>query len=605
MFLIILLSEGVKLSSQEVPELKAEGFDSHVELTWKEVPGVSVSSYHVFRSENGSTYTQIKSTTSLSYIDFTGFQGYGISKNYTYKVVALNSAQSEIAVSKVVTATVKEMSDDALLDMVQRYTFRYFWDFAHPVSGLARERNASGETVTIGGSGFGVMAILVGIKRGFITREQGLNRLLQIVGFLQYADKFHGVFPHWMNGTTGKVIPFSQYDNGGDLVETAFLIQGLLAARQFFNQNNDYENALRIAITSIWEKVEWSHYSRNNSGVLYWHWSPNYGWQMNHQIRGFNETHIVYILGIAAPKFPVPASYYNSGWAKYNYYSGLIWYGYQLATGPPRGGPLFFAHYSYLGFDPRNKRDFYANYFIRNKHHTLINRAYCIENPLGHPGYSNVSWGLTASDNPWGYLAHEPSSTRDNGTISPTAALSSMPYTPAESMAALKHFYRNLGHRLWGPMGFYDAFNLKVNWFANSYLAIDQGPIICMIENYRSGLLWDMFMANPEIKPALDAIGFKEDLSNSHEPFGMTGFEVFPNPVNDYINIEFNLRRNQLVSIDILDLNGRESCQILKQNLQPKGLLSKRIELSGLNPGLYFIRTRTETGVQVKKFVKQ
>ncbi len=582
----------------------AAGFDSHVELNWEKPQGTNPSNYKIWRSTDGQNFTEIKTLNANTYIDFTGFAG-DTPDTYYYYLTALNGINAVVATSETVQVTVAEMTDEQLLEMVQEYTFRYFWDFAHPVSGMARERNTSGNIVTTGGSGFGIMAILVGIERGFITREQGLNRMLQIVSFLEFADKYHGVFPHWLNGATGKTVPFSQYDNGGDLVETAFLIQGLLCARTYFNEDDPLEDALRQGITGIWENVEWDFYRKNNSNVLYWHWSPNFGWQMNFPLRGFNEVMITYILAIASPTHPVPASLYHTGWASQNYTNGNTWFGYKLDVGPPLGGPLFFAHYSYLGFDPRNKKDAYTNYFERNKNHTLINRAYCIANPLNHPGYSESNWGLTASDNPWGYLAHEPGFGKDNGTITPTAALSSMPYTPAESMAALKHFYRVEGAQLWGEMGFYDAFNTGANWYADSYLAIDQGPIIDMIENYRTRLLWDLFMANPEIQPALDAIGFTEDITTgTQSTTAAMPWSVSPNPAGEVLNVELAVLKNQTLTLDVLDLQGQRVREVFHQKNSQAGLLKMPVDLAGLPKGLYFLRLRGEGGVQVLKFIK-
>ncbi|EMR03016.1 glucoamylase family protein [Cesiribacter andamanensis] len=398
------------------------------------------------------------------------------------------------------------ISDEALLTLVQQQTFKYFWDFAHPSSGLARERNSSGNLVTIGGSGFGVMTIPVGIERGFITRQQGVDRLEKIVNFLATADRFHGVWPHWMDGTTGRVIAFSQYDNGGDLIETAFMIQGLLTVRQYLNRANAQEAAIIATITRLWEEVEWDWYTRGEN-VLYWHWSPQYEWQMNMQIRGYNEGLIAYVLAASSPTHPISPEVYHQGWARGGaQQNGNTFYDITLPLGENLGGPLFFAHYSYLGLDPRRLEDRYANYWEQNVAHTRINQAYVADNPRNWVGYSAESWGLTASDNQSGYSAHSP--TNDLGVITPTAALSSFPYTPEASMAALRYFYYTLGDRLWGPYGFYDAYNLTVPWFASSYLAIDQGPIIIMIENYRTQLLWNLFMSNPEIAAGLDRLDF-------------------------------------------------------------------------------------------------
>lgn len=399
------------------------------------------------------------------------------------------------------------IADEELLTLVQQQTFKYFYDFGHPASGMARERNTSGDIVTSGGSGFGIMALIVGIERNFITRAQGLERMEKILTFLEGADRFHGAWPHWMNGNTGDVVPFSPNDNGGDLVETSFLIQGLLTFRQYLDPGIINEKSLIDRINVLWHGVEWDWYTRGGQDVLYWHWSPDKQWAMNHAIRGYNEALITYFLAAASPIHPVSASVYHAGWAA----NGAIannkaFYGITLPVGYDYGGPLFFAHYSFLGLDPRGLQDRYANYWTQNVNHSRINHAYVVDNPKSFVGYSDENWGLTASDSHQGYAAHSP--TNDLGVISPTAALSSFPYTPAESMKALKFFYYALGDRLWGPYGFYDAFNLTEGWTADSYLAIDQGPIIVMIENYRTGLLWDLFMSAPEVVVAMDKLGF-------------------------------------------------------------------------------------------------
>ncbi|MEM6522725.1 MAG: glucoamylase family protein [Bacteroidota bacterium] len=399
------------------------------------------------------------------------------------------------------------VSDEELLTIIQEQTFKYFWDFAHPVSGLARERNTSGDLVTIGGSGFGVMAILVGIERGFITRQEGISRLETIVSFLETADRFHGVWPHWMNGNTGETIPFSANDDGADLVETAFMIQGLLTVRKYLDEGNAQEITIKNKISNLWEEVEWDWFTQNGQDALYWHWSPNFGWEKNLRISGWNESLIVYVLAAASPTHPVSAEVYHKGWARDGaMVNGNDFFGINLPLGSDRGGPLFFSHYSFLGLDPRNLEDQYANYWDQNINHSQINRAYCMNNPLNYVGYSSACWGLTASDGDGGYSAHSPNN--DRGVITPTAAISALPYTPVTSMEAIKHFYYLLGDKLWGQYGFYDAFNITENWYASSYLAIDQGPIVLMIENHRTALLWDLFMQNSEVTDGLDKLGF-------------------------------------------------------------------------------------------------
>lgn len=595
-FLILFLLHNVYTSfGQTAWKLDALTFQRHTELTWTEADD-DIVYYRIMRSNDGQNFGVVKTITTRSYMDYSSPDGLD---TFYYFVEALSGLNQVLSRSDTIKTAEYSMSDEALMDMVQLYTFRYFWDEAHPISGMARERNSSDNTVTCGGTGFGIMGLLVGIENDYITRSQGAERLLKILGFLQFADRFHGVFPHWMHGKTGKVIPFSNFDNGGDLVETAFLMQGLLAARSFFDQENDIENTIRQAITKLYNEVEWDFYTRNNSGVLYWHWSPNFGWQMNFPLRGYNEALVVYLLAIASPTHSIPPSYYHKGWAGLSSYkNGNTWFGHRLLVGPPFGGPLFFAHYSFLGFDPRGIKDMYANYFEQNKNHTLINRAYCIKNQLNHKGYGENVWGLTASDNPFGYLAHEPGS-KDNGTIAPTAALSSMPYTPNESMQVLKHLYLKEGHRLFGPNGFYDAFNDNKNWVADSYLAIDQGPILVMIQNHRTALLWKMFMKNPEIGPALNKIGFVEDISALGNDDIKQIVSLYPNPTSTDVILHFS--GQQLPNkIYLFDIQGK---LIFTFDGQIDTVTTIPLEALQVDAGIYILNLVFSKGVEIQKMI--
>lgn len=413
------------------------------------------------------------------------------------------------------------ISDDSLMSLVQYRTFQYFMDGAEPVSGLARERfHADGEypendmnVITSGGSGFGVMAMLVGIERGFITREDGFAMLRKIVNWLETADRFHGAWPHWMYGETGKVKPFSQKDNGADLVETAYLVQGLLTVREYFRDGNDEERRLAEDIDKLWREVEWNWFTKDGENVIYWHWSPEYGWDMNFAVEGYNECLILYVLAASSPTFPVSPEAYHQGWARSGGINGeTSKYGLTLELkhngAPEYGGPLFWSHYSFLGLDPRNLVDKYADYMEHNTNHALINWNWCVENPKNFIGYNKDCWGLTASYSVRGYAAHAPGAYSDLGVISPTAAISSIPYTPRQSLDAMRYFYDHYGEKLFGQYGFYDAFSEEDEWYPQRYLAIDQGPEVVMIENYRTGLLWKLFMGCPEIKQGLEKLGF-------------------------------------------------------------------------------------------------
>jgi len=422
----------------------------------------------------------------------------------------LNSAASTSLITAIdSTDKFPQITDSALLTLVEQQTFKYFWDFGHPVSGMARERDQSADVVTTGGTGFGVMSIITAIHRNFISRTDGLNRITQIVSFLiAKAHSYHGAFPHWINGSTGDTQPFSAQDDGADLVETSYLMQGLLCARQFFNTGDAAETTLRNNINNLWNSVEWNWFRQDNQDVLFWHWSPDLNWAINMPVRGWNEAMIVYVLASSSNTDSIPKSVYDNGWASGGaMQNGQSYYGIALPLGPPMGGPLFFAHYSFLGINPENLSDAYANYWTQNVNHTKINYSYCVANPGHFNGYSNACWGLTASDDPNGYDAHAPGN--DNGVITPAASISSLPYTPTESMNALKFFYYKLGDKIWGQYGFKDAFDLTDIWFANSFLAIDQGPQIVMIENYRSGLLWNLFMSCPEVKRGMKRLGFQ------------------------------------------------------------------------------------------------
>ena len=440
---------------------------------------------------------------------------------YLFVAIAIFSSCSSSKSSKqTFNANSDSTQTDSLLTLVQHQTFEYFWNGAELNSGMARERiNVDGiypqndkDVVTTGGSGFGIMAILTGIERGFITRKEGVDRLEKITGFLEKADRFHGAWPHWLHGPTGKVKPFSKKDDGGDIVETAFLVQGLLCAREYLRKGDKKEQLLSTRIDKLWKEVDWNWYT-NGQNVLYWHWSPDYDWQMNFPIHGYNECLIAYVLAASSPTHGVSAEVYHEGWAE----NGKIkspsdHFGYTLQLrhqGAPNGGPLFWAHYSYLGLDPHGLKDEYADYWKENENQALINYEWCVKDPLHYKGYGADSWGLTSSYSVKGYAGHAPSEERDLGVIAPTAAISSIPYTPEKSIAAIKHWYDDMKDVLWGDYGFYDAFSETAKWYPQKYLAIDQGPQVVMIENYRTGLLWKLFMSCPEVKSGLMKLNFQ------------------------------------------------------------------------------------------------
>ncbi len=509
------------------PAIKnAAGFARHVDISWQPVTDTAVKYVKIYRSEDGKNFhaAGIQLPMIARYADYTGHEG----KKYWYRISFLDYAYNESKLSDVVSASTRPMSDDELLTMLQEANFRYYWEGSEKTSGLSRE-NIPGRhnMIAMGASGFGMMAIIAGTERNFISRDRAIDRFTQIVNFLEKAETHHGVYPHFMDGPTAKTEPFfGQRDNGGDLVETAFLMQGLLTARAYFNRDHEKEKLIRDRITAIWKKTEWSWYRRfPDSKYLYWHWSPDQAWVINHKLIGWNETMVTYLLAIASPTFSIPGSMYYSGWASQEkeaqeyrkgwgqtadgslYSNGKTYFGLPLDVGVSNGGPLFFVHYSFLGYDPHALNDKYTNYFRNNRQIALINHRYCMENPKGFAGYSDSCWGLTAADGPYNYSASEPVPWQDEGKLAPTGALASFPYTPEQSMKALKNYYYHYGKFLWGEYGFRDAFNLSQNWCSEIYMGLNQAPVTVMIENYRSGLLWKLFMSDPDIQNGLKRIG--------------------------------------------------------------------------------------------------
>lgn len=518
--LIAYLSLGLSLglvSCQSTPEgqsnLEIDPYERHVELRWPK--HAEAAQYEIWVSLDGQNYTQRATTSDTLLLDFVSDLGSEIELNYQVKAIS----STDTAIVSTGKTKTRKMTDEDLLDMVEFYTFRYFWHGAEPNSGMAPERiHLDGEypdndphIVTTGGTGFGLFGLIAGIERGWVTRDQGLERMDRIVSFLEKADRYHGVWAHWIDGKTGKTKPFSPKDDGADLVESSFLMQGLIAVREYYKNGTEQEKAVAERIDQLWQEMEWDWFTQDGKDVLYWHWSPNYNWDMNFALEGYNECLITYVLAAASPSHTIQADTYHAGWAR----GGKIKvdkeaYGYPLGLkhngAEEMGGPLFWAHYSYLGLNPMGLKDQYADYEQENRNHTLINRAWCLENPGQYKGYGEDLWGLTASYSVNFYNAHHPGN--DNGVISPTAAVSSIPYTPEESLKVIKNLYYNYGEKVVGKYGFYDAMSPHHDYFPTRYLAIDQGPMVAMIENYRTGLGWKLFMGAPEVQEGLKKLGF-------------------------------------------------------------------------------------------------
>lgn len=508
--------------------LKATGFERHVLVEWQPVKDTNLAQYVIHRSLNGGPWQPIgvQRAGVTSFSDWLGKPG----AKAAYRVSARTSTLAESAQSPAVKASTHALHDDGLLTMVQQASFRYYWDGAEPNSGMAFESQpGDDDTIALGASGFGVMAMIVAADRGFVTREETVARLDKITRFLERADRFKGAWPHFISASSGKPIPmigayFGIYDDGADLVETSFMLQGLLAARGYYDRDTTAERALRDRITKLWEEVDWDWFRATpKKDALYWHWSPNFGFKQANRLQGWNEVMITYLLAIASPTHPAPASIYDTGYTRVGsdepYGVPRTYFGITTTQSfypptdmsPGSTGPLFFSHYSYMGYDPRGVRDRFSNYFEANRQLALISQAYSVANPYGYKGYGADSWGLTAVDGPDDQYHEYKPYLDDDGTLAPTGAVASYAYTPEQSLKAIKHWYRDRGAELWDIYGFRDSFNERWDWYSGITMGLNQAPQTVMIENGRTGLVWRSFMRNPEIAAMQKKIGLQPD----------------------------------------------------------------------------------------------
>ena len=580
-----------------VTNLEATGYDSHAELNWvKPMDGLS---YQIEASFDNGVNFQVRGHTILNYfLDFVPEEGKN--KEVFYKVTALFQQQSSNPVAA--SATLRHFTDDELMDMVQRYAFRYFWEGAHQPSGMALERtNGNGITVASGATGMGLMAMIVAYEREYRPRSEIKERILKILHFLESCQRHYGAWSHWYNGNTMQTQPFSPDDDGGDIVETSFVAQALLALRNYFGASDSQSVQIRQKATKLWREINWDWYRNSGHNVLFWHWSPNIGFAKNMKVSGWNECLVTYIMAASSPTFPVSRQVYDQGWAR----NGQMvrkrsFYNFEISLSPDWGGPLFWIHYSHLGINPKGLKDQYADYWKEHVNTAKIHIAYAIENPFRFPNYSAKNWGLTASDGPFGYRAHEPMF-NDNGTISPTAALSSMPYTPEESMNALKYFYRERGKDLFGKFGPYDAFNDAHNWVQRAYIGIDQGPIVVMIENHRSQLLWNSVMRDEDLQAGLTKLGFQFVASAKETTNKRTDqLKVFPNPSSGQVTLNLPVSSSTLPgAIEIVSPSGR----IVRSEPITPDYSYYKLDLSGLPGGFYIIRLKTGNKIYQAKLI--
>lgn len=515
---------------------------------------------------------------------------------------------SIILISLILPLNLYAINDEELLDSLQHSAFRFFWYEANPTNGLIKDRNTSWSPSSIASVGFGLSAICIGVDRGWVTREAAKDRVLTTLKTFWQKPQgsaasgtigYKGFFYHFIDMNTATRTWNSELSS----IDTGLLLAGILDAQQYFVGTDSIETLIRAYADSIYRRVDWN-WMRNFSPGIMMEWKPETQFGTMGYWIGYNEAMILYILALGSPTKPVPATAWQA-WT-----SGYTWetyYGYSYIP----FAPLFGHQYSHCWIDFRDIRDAYMqwrgiDYFENSRRATLAQRAYCIDNPGNFAGYSDSIWGLTASDGPNGYAARgAPPPFNDDGTITPTAALSSIPFTPEQSLAVAHKLYNTYRSQLWTKYGFRDAFNLNVNWWGPDVIGIDQGPIIVMIENYLTQSVWKRFMKNPYVRVGLQRSGFEPVTDVSEPSVSISEFKLFqnyPNPFNPNTSIRYCLPERGYVSIKIFNLLGQEIATLI-DGIQDAGNKSVAWNAAKFPSGLYIYRLSTNEGIQMKRML--
>ena len=499
------------------------------------------------------------------------------------------------------------LTTEALLDTLQHTAFDYFWNEANPTNGLIKDRSTLSSPCSIASLGFGLSAICIGIDHGWVSRDDGRARIRTALQTLWTKPQGNA-----LSGTIGyKGLYYHFLDMPGALrtwdcelstIDTALLFAGIIDAKQYFDTADPVDVEVRALADSIYYRADWE-FMRNFAPSIYMGWKPGTGFSTFGQWIGYNEAMILFILALGSPTHPVPATTWTAWTSGYNWSTQ---YGQTYVIFPP----LFGHQYSHCWIDFRSIYDTYmANrgitYFENSRRATLAQRAYCIANPSGRVGYGANQWGLTASDGPTGYNARgAPPSQNDDGTISPTAVGGAVPFAPEVAIPALHHLYDTYGPQLFSTYGFRDAFNLTVNpdWYDTDYIGIDQGPIIVMIENYRTGKVWQRFMANPDIQRGLQRAGFHPTSDVVFGPIESGRFVLYqntPNPARGQAVVPFYLDAAARVSLGLYDVAGRR-VQLLLHGVQGPGVHRVPLDATGLASGVYYVRLEVDGERQSK-----
>jgi hypothetical protein len=486
--------------------------DQSIVLHWDRNRESNLAGYRVYRSLSSGGPFVAQSPSLLTSPGFCDLS-VGVVNGQTnfYQVTALTTSSQESLPSPTLAAVPRPFaSDDEFLEYVQQTSFDYFWFLANPGNGLVPDRSTATSPCSIASVGFGLTAIGIGVDHGWISRTQGVTRVLTTLNTFLNGPQgsntsgtigYKGWFYHFLDMNTALRASSSELSS----IDTTLLLAGVLYAKQYFDGTNSDETTIRTMADTIFNRVDWNWMARGTN-VVSMGWSPPGSFLANNWV-GYNEGTVLYALGLGAATNPLPASAWNRWTGGYTWVTN---YGQAFVPFPP----LFGHQYSHCWIDFRHLADAYMNdhnstYFENSRRASLAQRAYCIANPLNRAGYSSDVWGLTACDGPTGYAARgAPPGQNDDGTIAPTAAGGSLPFASEFSLPTLRYFYSHYRRNIWTAYGFRDAFNLGQQWYASDELGIDQGPIVIMIENYRNQRVWRLFMRNEEIQRGLQRAGF-------------------------------------------------------------------------------------------------
>ena len=595
--LIFYANSPGQIPASEMPRLGLESSNGNAKTAL-----VNLSSFVVL-DDDSLTWQRVS-------IPFTAFEPFGDFTLSAFKTVRFKENEATTTTRKIwidylgalkkgTVAPLPPLTDDQLLDSLQYYGFLFFWQEANPSNGLIKDRSTPTSPASIASVGFGLTAIGIAIDHGWITREAGRDRTLTTLRTFWEMPQgsstsgtigYKGWFYHFLDMNSATRQYTGSWQSELSSIDTGLLLAGILYAREYYTGADSIEASIRSLADSITARIDWLWMMDGGSSLTHGY-TPE-GGMLPYRWIGYSEAMILYLLGLGVPSNPVPPT----AWTAWT--SGYSWqthYGYSFVNFPP----LFGHQYSHCWVDFRGIADTYMQgrgitYFENSQRATLANRAYCIQNPGGFAGYSSTIWGLTACDGPAGYNARgAPPGQNDDGTIAPTAAGGSIPFTPTESVEALQAMYTTYGSQLWGPYGFGDAFNPGASWFGSEVIGIDQGPIVLMIENYRTGRVWETFMKNPAIAAGLAAASFEPVTAvpeiETSTPGGFALEQNFPNPFNPTTVIAYNIPVESRVTMAVFDMLGRPVAILLEAQQRP-GSHSLNFSAHSLATGNYFYR---------------